>query len=254
MTVPGGEMDNGELYRRGLLTLAASWQEYARGAVDSVVRRPPGVVAAVFPRGPESTVYNNALLQRGMNARRRANALEAVEAAYASAGILHFAVWVDQGDAAMCDDLERRGYVVDTTALIMGLVLGEIRLSRPAADVEEVGWPEYLAAEELPEDFLARVDHRAFHPRAVRFDGRIVATALAYDWNGDCGIFNVGTREAFRRRGLASAVTLAQLYHARERGCVTASLQSTAMGESVYTAVGFRALGRILEYVPPVIR
>ena len=35
-------------------------------------------------------------------------------------------------------------------------------------------------------------------------------------------------------------------------GCSTASLQSTAMAERVYAAVGFRDLGRILEYVPAV--
>jgi len=32
---------------------------------------------------------------------------------------------------------------------------------------------------------------------------------------------------------------------------VTASLQSTPMAERVYAAIGFRDLGRFLEYVPP---
>jgi len=36
-----------------------------------------------------------------------------------------------------------------------------------------------------------------------------------------------------------------------ERGCQTASLQSTPMAERVYAAAGFRDLGRIFEYVPP---
>jgi hypothetical protein len=40
------------------------------------------------------------------------------------------------------------------------------------------------------------------------------------------------------------------VHEAAERGCRTASLQSTAMGEGIYAAVGFRDLGRILEYVP----
>jgi hypothetical protein len=39
---------------------------------------------------------------------------------------------------------------------------------------------------------------------------------------------------------------------ARERGCTTASLQSTAMAEGVYARVGFRDLGPWEEYVPPV--
>jgi hypothetical protein len=40
------------------------------------------------------------------------------------------------------------------------------------------------------------------------------------------------------------------VYDARARACRTASLQSTRMAERVYAAVGFRDLGRILEYVP----
>jgi predicted GNAT family acetyltransferase len=62
--------------------------------------------------------------------------------------------------------------------------------------------------------------------------------------------YNVGTVEKARRRGLGTALTAAQVYDARARGCRTASLQSTEMAERVYAAVGFRDLGRILEYVP----
>jgi hypothetical protein len=40
------------------------------------------------------------------------------------------------------------------------------------------------------------------------------------------------------------------VHAALARGCETASLQSTPMVERMYAAVGFRDLGRILEYVP----
>jgi predicted GNAT family acetyltransferase len=71
---------------------------------------------------------------------------------------------------------------------------------------------------------------------------------LAYDKGGDCGIYNVSTKEHARRRGLGTALTLAQAYDALDRGCVTASLQSTPMAERMYAAIGFRNLGRFLEY------
>jgi predicted GNAT family acetyltransferase len=45
-------------------------------------------------------------------------------------------------------------------------------------------------------------------------------------------------------------VTTLQAYAALERGCRTASLQSTEMAERMYAAVGFRDLGSIFEYVP----
>jgi len=97
---------------------------------------------------------------------------------------------------------------------------------------------------------LEHADHAAFHLLAARIDGEMVAAALAYDFGGDSGIYNVGTVEKARRRGLGTALTAAQVHDARDRGCRTASLQSTEMAERVYAAVGFRDLGRILEYVP----
>jgi predicted GNAT family acetyltransferase len=104
--------------------------------------------------------------------------------------------------------------------------------------------------EGLPPGFLRTADHAAFHLLAARANGEMVAAALAYYFGGDCGIYNVGTVEKARRCGLGTALTATQVHDARARGCRTASLQSTQMAERVYAAVGFRDLGRILEYVP----
>jgi len=84
----------------------------------------------------------------------------------------------------------------------------------------------------------------------ARSGGKAVSTGIAFDRDGDCGIYNVGTREDARRRGLGTAVTALLAHDAAARGCQTASLQSTEMAERVYATVGFRDLGRILEYVP----
>jgi predicted GNAT family acetyltransferase len=83
-----------------------------------------------------------------------------------------------------------------------------------------------------------------------RLAGEDVTTALAFDHAGDCGIYNVATLEGARRRGLGTALTARCLREALRRGCATASLQSSPMAEGVYAAVGFRDLGRFLEYVP----
>jgi predicted GNAT family acetyltransferase len=60
----------------------------------------------------------------------------------------------------------------------------------------------------------------------------------------------MSTLETAGRRGLGTALTACHVHDAAARGCSTASLQSTEMAERVYTAVGFRDLGRILEYAP----
>jgi GNAT superfamily N-acetyltransferase len=174
-----------------------------------------------------------------------------MEAVYAAAGITRFAAWVHETDPAMRTGLEQRGYTLDTTTRAMGMALDDIRVPRPEIPLGPAGWAEYLRMDSLPPDFLEHADHAAFHLLAARIDGEMVAAALAYDFGGDSGIYNVGTVERARRRGLGTALTAAQVHDARDRGCQTASLQSTPMAERVYSAVGFRDLGRILEYVPP---
>jgi GNAT superfamily N-acetyltransferase len=239
-----------ELYLRGRDTLLASWEAYARGATGAALHRLPGVAAAVFPNEPERAVYNNALLDRDLGASERAGALDAMEAVYAGAGVARFAAWVHESDEPMRAELEQRGYTLDTTTRAMGMALDDIAVPRPEIPLRPARWLEYLTMEHLPLDFLATADHAAFHLLAARIDGEMVAAALAYDFGDDCGIYNVGTIEKARKRGLGTALTAAQAYDARARGCRTASVQSTEMAERVYAAVGFRDLGRILEYVP----
>jgi hypothetical protein len=118
-----------------------------------------------------------------------------METAYAAAGLTRFAAWAHESDRAMRGELERRGYALDTTTRAMGMALDDIRLPRPAIPLGTADWREYLKMEGLPPDFLATADHAAFRLQVARDDGEIVAAALAYDFGGDCGIYNVGTVE-----------------------------------------------------------
>lgn len=239
-----------DLYLRGAATLLAAWEEYARGASRAAVQRLPGVAAAVFPNQPERAVYNNALLERGLVATDRTAALDAMEAAYATAGVTRFAAWVHESEQAMRDDLERRGYAFEESTRAMGMALDDILMARPEIELARPDWSEYLRLLEVPPDFLGRADPTAYHLLIARLGGESVAMAMAMDHGSDCGVYNVGTLEHARRRGLGTALTALQVHDALARGCRTASLQSTAMAEGVYAAVGFRDLGRILEYVP----
>jgi ribosomal protein S18 acetylase RimI-like enzyme len=243
-------LTDAELYRRGARTLLASWEEYARGAAGATVQRFPGVAAAIFPNEPERAVYNNALLEPYLGASGRADALEAMEAAYAEARVTRFAAWVRESDQATRSDLEQRGYTLDASTRSMGTSLDDIRLPRPEIELGPPDWSEYLRILGVPPGLLAGADHDAFHVLVARLAGENVATAMAFDHDADGGIYNVTTLDHARRRGLGTALTALHLHDALARGCRTASLQSTPMAEGVYTAVGFRDLGRILEYVP----
>jgi ribosomal protein S18 acetylase RimI-like enzyme len=231
------------LYRLGNETLLASWEAYAQGSPDAGVRRLPGVTAAVFPSEPERSVYNNALLDRP-------DAVAAMEVAYAEAGVTRFAAWVHESDEATRSALEERDYRLDQTTRAMGMSLEDVRLPRPQLELGSVEWDEYLRIFGLPPSLLGRADRTPFRVLVAHLDGEKVATAMAFDHGSDTGIFNVATLEHARRRGLGTALTALHVHDALARSLRTATLQATEMAEGMYAAVGFRDLGRILEFVP----
>jgi ribosomal protein S18 acetylase RimI-like enzyme len=189
--------------------------------------------ADLYLRGTET------LLDRGLAARERAEALDAMAAAYADAGITRYAAWAHESDRPLIAELERRGHRLQEWTRVMGMALADLRPDRPAVAVKAVDWPAYLRLEGLPPGFLAAADHAALQVLGARVDGELAAAALAYDHAGDCGIFNVGTRQRYRRRGLAGALTLVQLHDAVARGCVTASLQSIPDGRTGLRGGGY---------------
>jgi len=244
-------LTDADLYQRGLATLVASWEAYARCASHALVQRHPGVTTAIFACEPERSIYNNAVLAHDLDADARQDAIATMQAAYSAEGVDRFAAWVHEADSAMRGDLERLGYTLDTTTRNMGMRLDDIRQPEPELDLRPLDWSLYVRVFELPPGLLARGNREGLHV-VVAFDhDEPASSALTFDLAGDRGIYNVGTLEPARRRGLATALTAHLLHDARARGCESASLQSTPMAEHVYAAVGFHDLGRFLEFLPP---
>jgi GNAT superfamily N-acetyltransferase len=216
-----------------------------------VVERLRGVTVAVFPHEPERSIYNNAVLDRRLPPRGRVAALDSMQARYASAGVGRYAAWVHEADTSLAAELERRGYLLAETTRAMAIELDHAVLAVPVYEAVAIDWPAYVRMFDLPSQLLMSAGTCSLHMLAAQCGGRSVAAAAAFDHGTDCGIYNVGTLEPARRRGFAASVTAHQLRRARERGCRTASLQATPMAEGVYGSLGFRDLGRILEFVPP---
>ena len=63
------------------------------------------------------------------------------------------------------------------------------------------------------------------------------------------GLYMICTREAFRRRGMGTLVSLTLLHEAQASGAVLAVLQASREGESVYRKIGFGEQGLFVEYV-----
>jgi hypothetical protein len=187
------DWDDVSLYERQAATLVASWAAYATGSTGARVARSEGVSAAVFPTAPERGVYNNALLECGTDAARRSTAVETMERVYTDAGVDHYAAWVHESDAPMIGQLTGSGYRFDSSTRVMAMSLDAIPVPEPEIELGEASWEEYLRIIDGPDGLLAGVDPSAFHVLVARLDGRNAGTALAYDHDGDCGIYNVVT-------------------------------------------------------------
>ena len=242
------EWSDAELYRRGARTLASSWEAYAAGGRGAAVARLPGVVVAVFPQDPERQILNNALLDRDLNARERANALDAMEVAYAAAGVSGFAAWTHETDRDMGADLRARGYAVSDSTRAMGIDLADASLARPAIELAPPSWPEVLRIVGLAPGFGGPAGPRGLATLVAISDGMPAAAVATFDHDQDCGIYGLGTLPHARRQGLGTTLAALAAHDARARGCRTATLQATPMAEKIYAALGFRDLGLILEY------
>jgi ribosomal protein S18 acetylase RimI-like enzyme len=240
-----------DLYERQVATLVASWRAYARHSDGARVEDVEGAAVCLFPSTPESAVYNNALLPRGLGGARVGAVVAAVEGAYREAGIPSYAIWAHESDADAVVALEGRGLRFDSATRAMAMSLDALAVPRPEIELGDLDWDGYAEFEGIP-GLLRGASAAEFHLRVARLDERDVGAVIAYDHDGDRGIFNLGTVPEARRRGIGTALAALQLHEARERGCATASLQSTPIAEGVYAALGFADLGRYLEYLPAI--
>ena len=237
-------------------SLFESWAALARTYPTAALHRTPHATVVVFPEAPERAFFNNAVLARDLQPAAAADALASAEQIYAKAGVDRYAIWVHGAERSALDVFEASELEVDETTIAMAMLLEDAPADRPDLDTREGGWPDYLDLldkEDAPAGLMQQAGTAGYHVRLAYLNGELAGGSLARDHDGDCGIYNVGTLPEARRRGIGTALTVIQLQDARERGCTTASLQSTPMAERLYARVGFRDLGQFVEYAPPMI-
>jgi GNAT superfamily N-acetyltransferase len=238
-----------ELFDRSVATLVQSWLYLAGGSPGAEVIETEGAAIAVFVHPPDREFLNNAVLARGGG--DPSPALGAVESAYASRGVERYAVWVHESETTVAHEVESRGYGYDSSTRTMAMPIADLgtEVDTSVLDLIEPTLERFWAVDGL-DGLVPDLSAERAHFHIARFNGEDAAMLMAFDHDGDCGIYMVGTQPAARRRGLATALSAHAIEQARGRGCTTASLQSTEAAEGVYSRVGFRDLGRFHEYTP----
>jgi predicted acetyltransferase len=77
----------------------------------------------------------------------------------------------------------------------------------------------------------------------------VAGTALLCTHHGVAGFHMAGTRPEHRRRGVARQMMHHLIAEARSRGLEMATLQASAMGEPLYSQLGFRKQFTLHNYV-----
>jgi GNAT superfamily N-acetyltransferase len=83
------------------------------------------------------------------------------------------------------------------------------------------------------------------------YGGVACATAITTMSEHGAGVVGVGTLPAYRRRGVARAVTTAAVHEGRDRGADLAWLYPSAMARPLYAGLGFRAHADAQVWVAP---
>lgn len=250
-------MDDSVLAARQLVGQRGLYRSLGeRTSGSAVVERPGGVLAAIVPARPDRSVFNSVVYEDP-------DALLAVrdelDAAYATAGVQAWTVWVRPEHDALRAALEAAGHAFDGQPMLMAAAIDELDLE-PRAELDLDPAPTWEGLARLndlaygidPAGSFAAVFAGYDDPQGrlylARVEGEPAAGVGTLTVDGTCEIVFVATAPAARGRGLSSELMRTALRAARETGCDVTTLEATAMGEPVYARLGYRALGRLGMY------
>ena len=224
----------------------------------------PQLLGSLAPAAAQRSVVNSAI---ALDHSSLGESVASIDSIYADAGVAGWDLWVPEWEHEAIAGLEAAGFGDDGTpqAMLAGLeALGQhlapspppgYRLERDG-DSLEFGRVNDLAYGHRPADGIAAALARPPAELGLRiYQARsqsggvgsvlgIIDTAAPGGGGRDAGVVFVATDPEHGRRGLASALLRLALDDARERGCVTSSLQASAAGAAVYERVGYRTAFR----------
>ena len=130
----------------------------------------------------------------------------------------------------------------------------QIDVMTPTLDSEMQQWVKTaaeifgLSAEGIEEFFLPLIQTAGLIPFLALYEGKPAATSLVFCGKEVAGIYAMGTRESFRRKGLGSAALHACLQAAKSRNLNHAVLYASSSGKPLYEKNGFQTTNLLQEY------
>lgn len=133
---------------------------------------------------------------------------------------------------------------------VPGLAIREIREENEIEEWSSIVETELMMGRQLN----SAIFHQLKHEKVIRFFGgyikdKMVSTCVSLEHENVVGVYLIGTKNDYRRRGFAMAITAHALQEAKERSCVISHLQATKLGESVYQKLGYLREGKINVFV-----
>jgi GNAT superfamily N-acetyltransferase len=205
----------------------------------------PGLVASIVPNAPDSPTLNAAV---ALDPDTAAAHVDELERLYAQAAVRRWGIWIDGAASLAAQALANRRMVMTTASPGMGAAIDDLDVDGTAAiatDLVTVGRVNDIAYgnyDSRLERTLTPLPNGVLKAYRADLDGSPAAVALALHHDEDAGISFVATVPKARRRGLATNVMQQALKDAHDNGCTTTTLQATAVGERLYTALGYRRL------------
>jgi N-acetylglutamate synthase len=256
-----GEVDRGGLQARADLNLTTTWREMgaaAGGTSGGGVDCP--FLASGVPVAPFNAVFALSPV---------ADPDECIETAQhfmAEIGVPFF-LWIGPGVNEPLAEAARAAGFTDAggpPAMLM-TPLNPVPGAPDDLRIDRVDDPERLdefrfvmsAGFGLPLEVVEQlVPEAALHGSGLAYflgsvAGGPVACSTVSVADGTAGIYNVASVETSRGRGFGTALTWAAVGHGADMGCDLAILQSSQMGASVYSSMGFAEIGRYLQLVSP---
>lgn len=255
-----GEIDRDVALEIQLRAMRDFLELVARSSESALVIERRGVTGSVVPRCPRRSVPNSVIYRDWAELAARLDDLASV---YENAGVDAWTVWAPEFDRDAIAALERAGHHFDGNPAAMVAELDGFE-APPVGDLDWDDEAEIETVARLNNSAYGHSDDDGFggalHDRPegigarfyqARIDGEPACVVVTIDHaampgavGADCGIYFVATDARHRGRGLTTRLLGTALAQARERGCVTSSLQASPMGFPIYERLGYRSYYR----------